>query len=327
MKNYFPNKSNDRAKACILGAMIGDSLGSTLEFTNAETAKQKLVEYNNFNNGLVGKGPFKLVPGQFTDDSEMALAIMSVIVSHGKYDQEMVANAYHLWYKSNPFDIGNATIKAVRETNATNMTNATMKLNATSLSNGFLMRQFGIVALYHDKPYPQLIEALKSDVVLTHGHPETLNIAIFYGMLLWQSIQGESADKIYLWGKTNFIHEPLILALYNAVDNNRNWFFYNEHKYFLSQADSSLCGFVGFALWFLLRSLKQHTDYNKAILDIVSYGGDTDTNACIVGAVMGALYPNTIPKIWIDNLFACQAKKRFAEYPISNPSIWKKWLP
>ncbi|XWV25963.1 putative ADP-ribosyl glycohydrolase [Tupanvirus soda lake] len=316
-----------RARGCILGAMIGDSLGSTLEFTNTENAKKILVRHKNFENGLVGKGPFNLVPGQVTDDSELALAIMSVISTKGKYDQELVAQAYHDWYNSNPFDIGTTTQNAVSEKNAKNMIAAAKSLNSTSMSNGFLMRIFGLVALYHDKPYADLSVALRDDVTLTHGNTETIDIAIFYGMLLWGAIQGSSADELYKWGKNSFIHSPLIVALYNSVENNMDYFVYKGKTYKYSQIDSAICGFVGFALWLVIRCLRTHTSYKNAIIDVVSLGGDTDTNACIVGAIMGALYHYTIPRIWISDLVMCNAPSRFEQYPNVKPSKWLQWLP
>jgi ADP-ribosyl-[dinitrogen reductase] hydrolase len=327
MQQKFVFDINYRAKACILGAMIADSLGSTLEFNNSTNAKEILKKFKNFENGLVGQGPFSLLPGQFTDDSEMALAIMSVIAAHGKYDQKMVAQAYHQWYLSHPFDIGGTTANAIKETNVNNMIKAAANLNNNSMSNGFLMRQFGIVGMYHNKSHKELLTALKNDVILTHSHPEILHIAIFYGTLLWLAIQGKPSMDIYNFGKKNFTHCPLIVAIYDAIDNNKESFICYYNKYSLSEADSFMSGFVGYALWMLLLCIKYHTNYRDAVIEVVGYGGDTDTNACIVGAVMAALYPNTIPVIWINDLFNCQATARYNNYSFANPKVWKHWLP
>jgi len=117
---------------------------------------------------LIGGGPFNLVPGQFTDDTEMSLAIMSVIIENGSYNQKLVSEAYHRWYLSQPFDIGNTTMNTVSKNCVEDMLQAAKMYNSTSLSNGFLMRLFGLVALYHNKSSKELIASICQDVILTH---------------------------------------------------------------------------------------------------------------------------------------------------------------
>lgn len=327
MSTEPPISISKRARYAILGAMVGDSLGSTLEFLSTHKAKAAVQKYSKFVNGLVGGGHFNLLPGQFTDDTEMALAIMSVIVESGAYNQILVSDAYHRWYLSDPFDIGNATMNAVSNDNAKDMIKAANKYNSSSLSNGFLMRLFGLVGLYHSKSSEELVNAVCQDVVLTHSFPETIHIAIVYAMILWKAIRGEDANTIYWWGRKHCTESPLLVAIYYAVDNNKDRFYYNCRWYELREIDSSIFGFVGFAFWLLLRALKFHNSYSDAIIEIVEYGGDTDTNACIVGAVMAALYPHTVPSKWIDNVLNCRAEKRYSKYAFADPKIWSKWLP
>lgn len=318
---------NLRARYAIYGGMIGDSLGSSLEFTNSTNAKNLITKYSNFDNGLIGKGPFDLCSGQITDDSEMALAIMFVISQNGEYNQEITAKIYHMWYNSHPFDIGNTTQIAVSNPTYDKMIQASRKLNATSLSNGFLMRLYGLVAMYYGKSSEDLINAIIKDVELTHSHPEVKEIAVIYGMMLYKAIRNENADRIYQWGKNHCSKSKLVFALYNTVDNYQTSFVYNNETYDISHIDSKNTGFVGFAFWLLLQAIKNHRSYRDAILEVVGYGGDTDTNACIVGAVIGALYPDTIPTKWIESLLNCSAKKRYINYPIADPKVWSKWLP
>ena len=113
-------------------------------------------------------------PGQFTDDTELALAIMLVISEHGSYDQNLVAEVYHKWYLSKPFDIGNTIRNALSQVSANNMILKSKIHNSMSMSNGFLMRLFGLVALYYDKTMDELMNAILEDVQLTHSHPASL---------------------------------------------------------------------------------------------------------------------------------------------------------
>lgn len=317
----------NRAKLSILGAIIGDALGATLEFKTTKQATQITEKLDYFANGLVGDGPFDLVPGQFTDDTEMALAIMYVINKDGEYNQNRVAKMYHFWYLSDPFDMGVTTRTAVSNATAQKMLVASKKYNSNSLSNGFLMRLFGLVCMYYNKGIGELREAMVLDVALTHSHPETFEIAVVYGTMLWKAIRGESAEMIYAWGKKNCGKSKLFIAVYKATDSNNTEFVYDGKKYAFAQIDSLMCGFVGFAIWLLLRALKSSKSYQATMIEIVSRGGDTDTNACIVGPIMAALYPTTIPKKWISSVINCNATGRYRKYPIANPSIWLEWLP
>ena len=321
--------SNYKARYSIFGWIVGDALGSTLEFCSGDDAKQIISKYHNFEAGLIGGGPFGLVPGQFTDDTELGLANMSVIIKFGRYDQKTVAQAYHVWYQSGPFDIGKATQEAVSKKTVAGMINASKTINSTSLSNGFLMRLPGLVALYDKKTDAELIRAVTDDVVLTHGHPEVPIIAGIYSMMLRLAIKGKSAYEVYQWGRINCGRSRLITSLYHSVDQNQNIFQYDNKIYNISQIDTEIFGFVGFAVWLLLRCLQKFSTYREAILNVVSHGGDTDTNACIVGAIFGALYPQTIPTNWIISVmsFADSQSPRLKTYPIANPRVWANWLP
>ncbi|AGF85151.1 hypothetical protein QJ854_gp631 [Moumouvirus goulette] len=317
-----------RARHTVFGAIVGDSLGSTFEFMKSSEVKNKLTSYNYLNDGLVGMGPFELIPGQFTDDTEMALCIMSIInKNNGEYNQHLVADKYHEWYLSNPFDMGKTTKNSVSQSNRDLMITAAEKYNYQSMSNGSLMRLFGLVSMYYNKNIYDLTRAVSEDVVLTHSNHEMIKISVIYSLALWKAIQGESAENIYNWIRRKSHHSDLIKSLCFAVDNKENKFIYNFNTYRIKDIDSELFGFVGFAFWLMLICLKNYNNYRDAILYVVGFGGDTDTNACIVGAMMGALYPDTIPKRWIKNVLDCRAKKRYSDFPIINPEIWTKWLP
>ena len=61
---------------CILGAFVGDSLGSYLEFSTKSATKKQMDECMK----MPGGGFFKLAPGQVTDDSEQAMCLMWAII-------------------------------------------------------------------------------------------------------------------------------------------------------------------------------------------------------------------------------------------------------
>src|SRR5687768_12706280 len=68
-----PMNTNERFRGCLLGLAVGDAVGTTVEF-RARGTFEPLTD-------MVGGGPFQLLPGQWTDDTSMALCLASSLVS------------------------------------------------------------------------------------------------------------------------------------------------------------------------------------------------------------------------------------------------------
>lgn len=110
----------DYAQGLIVGAWVGDSAGSLVEFQHpSEIDDNKLSDVLK----MPGGGCWELGPGQITDDSELAICLMSGIIKgcraageEGKgpvLDMDAVGRKYGGWIASKPFDIGNATKAAL----------------------------------------------------------------------------------------------------------------------------------------------------------------------------------------------------------------------
>ena len=100
----------DRAKGCLFGQLIGDSLGSLVEFMSPDSIE---AEYLDGVREMADGGVFDLLAGQPTDDSEMALALARTLVEDKGFIKANVRNAYVDWLHSDPFDAGNATAGAL----------------------------------------------------------------------------------------------------------------------------------------------------------------------------------------------------------------------
>jgi ADP-ribosyl-[dinitrogen reductase] hydrolase len=319
-----------RACGSIIGWMVGDAIGVTTEFESSKNAIKTIHYHKNFVNGLPGGGVFDFNPGQFSDDTEMGLAILSVLMTKGSYNQNAVAKMYNTWYKSNPKDIGTATKTCVVCTTAKQMMNAAQKFNSGSLSNGFLMRIPPLVAFYTqitDFTLKDMLIALKQDSELTHSHREVPFISFYYGKMLRLAIKGGSIKEVYEIGRPiESTDSKLLTSIYYSVDKGLDHFNYDGQKYTVDDIAGSKAGFVGFVMWLLLKSIQSMKSYSEAMLYIMSLGGDTDTNCCIIGAVMGAIHTNTIPTKWFGSVLNYSDPDRFIAYPIAQPGHWKKYL-
>jgi ADP-ribosylglycohydrolase len=73
------NPTIDRALGCLLGLAVGDAVGTTLEFSSRDSRTVS---------DIVGGGPFQLQPGEWTDDTSMALCLADSLIACGELDQD-----------------------------------------------------------------------------------------------------------------------------------------------------------------------------------------------------------------------------------------------
>ena len=330
MKN-IPNihmsiKLEGRGKAAFFGWMVGNSLGVTNELYTKTDATNNTLKNKNFINGLVGGGVFNYQPGQFSGSIELGLTIMNVLMTEGTYDQSKVASEYHLWYKSAPKDIGAVLSRTFRNETATAMINSARKENNASLDNEFLTRIPPLIIFYQKKERISMLHALKADLELTNSNPELIYISFSYGCILHAAIAGESKESVYNAGRLEFPRDSLAKIIYETVDNGRDTFIYQGTIFTYAEIHGQNFSFVGFPFWLTLRAIKTTNSYRDVMIHISNLGGDTDRNCCIVGSVIGAMYPSTIPSKWISSVENWFDPQRWLDYPISAPAYWKRWL-
>ena len=101
-----------RYRGSLLGLAVGDALGTTLEFKAPGTFKP--ITY------MVGGGPFNLSPGEWTDDTSMALCLAESLTKKNDLDLDDQLKRYIQWWKfghfsstGKCFDIGTTVRKAL----------------------------------------------------------------------------------------------------------------------------------------------------------------------------------------------------------------------
>lgn len=76
-----------RALGTVLGAAVGDALGAPFEFGPAGAWSARFAQpQHGALTEMVGGGPFGWGPGEFTDDTQMALALALALQAAGGYD-------------------------------------------------------------------------------------------------------------------------------------------------------------------------------------------------------------------------------------------------
>lgn len=105
----------DRARGALIGLAVGDALGTTLEFTRPAPQPWS-TPLPGPHGAITGGGPFRLMPGQVTDDTQMACCLanyLTTIPDNPLFDIVALARSYGEW-STHAFDIGNQTRSALQ---------------------------------------------------------------------------------------------------------------------------------------------------------------------------------------------------------------------
>jgi len=274
-----------RAQGCLLGQVAGDALGSLVEF---KTPGQIREEYPEGVRRLVDGGTWDTIAGQPTDDTEMALILARSLVKDGTYNRDSVLAAYKYWLNSNPFDVGGTISGAL-----------TGSLNHESQANGALMRVSPLGIFGAKQSLDQTADWAQQDAALTHPHPVCKQINALFAMAVADAIKtGESPQELYQkiqkWAKGMQVDASVLNVIQGATKEAPK--DYTRHQ-----------GWVLIAFQNALYQLLHAEDLEAGVVDTVMRGGDTDTNAAVCGALLGAVYGHdAIPRQWVQCVLTCR---------------------
>lgn len=294
-----------RARGCLLGQLAGDALGSLVEFESAGSIARRFPSGVRV---LVDGGAWNTLAGQPTDDSELALALARSIVASGGYSQEAAARAYAAWCGSGPFDIGATTrtaLEAASRAAAAGDPAASAALraaNRTSQANGALMRisPLGIAGASMDPAV--LAGYARQDCLLTHPHPacQSANV-VFVHAIAFAIRTGAAPEAIY--------REAVARAAEPDIEDS-------VKRALAAAAEGAPSDFMSSQGWVLIafrnafHQLLRAANLEEGVVDTVSRGGDTDTNAAIAGALLGAAWGGeAVPVAWRDAILNCRPEK------------------
>jgi len=277
-----------RAQGCLLGQLAGDALGSLVEFQRPD---EILAAYPGRVRQLADGGVFNTIAGQPTDDSEMALLLARMLVDKGVYESTDAFDEYEYWLDSDPFDCG-FTIRAALEG----------ELDYDSQANGAMMRISPLGIFGAGYSLTEVANWARQDALLTHPNPVCLDANALFAMAIAEAVNRETSPealyrKVCQWGVDMDLAPSLATAISRAADG--------------PPADyNSSAGWVLVAFQNALYQLLHAPNLEEGVVDTVMQGGDTDTNAAICGALLGAVYGrDAIPTQWEDAVLKCEPDK------------------
>jgi ADP-ribosylglycohydrolase/fructose-1,6-bisphosphatase/inositol monophosphatase family enzyme len=273
----FPRKKSpnlERAQGCLLGQVIGDSLGSRVELKSASEI-QKL--FPDGVRDLADGGPYHTIAGQPTDDSEMALALARSLLRNRGFERDKVLDAYRDWLQTRPIDIGETTERGLLGLHTTE-----------SESNGSLMRVSPIGIWAAGDP-ARAAGAARLDSALTHPNPLCVEACAAFCAAIAAGVGGASREQMVKSALANCSGPANEAIKRNALpaDFAKAWVLTSLQNAFYR--------------------LSSNATLEESLIATVGCGGDTDTNAAIAGALLGAFYGReAFPARWIFPVLACR---------------------
>jgi ADP-ribosylglycohydrolase len=284
-------EQHERYRGALLGLAAGDALGTTLEFKPPGSFTP--IE------DIVGGGPFGLQPGQWTDDTSMALCLAESLIERQGFDADHQMQTYCRWWreghwscKSYCFDIGITTSGALRRYQATGNP-FSGSTDEHSAGNGSLMRLAPVPLAFATNLREAIAKAGDSSRT-THGAAECVDACRFYAGMIVGALTGASKDELLaanyspvpgLWDEAPLA--PKIAAIVAGSYKHRDPPEIRGSGYVVESLEA--------ALWAFHRT----EDFRSGALLAVNLGDDADTTGAVYGQIAGTYYGESgIPAEW-----------------------------
>ena len=271
------------ARGCLLGALIGDSVGSLLEFIQRVPSAQEVECALE----MPGGGVWDVAPGQVTDDGELTLALARALVGRREFVAHEVALQYVRWFLSVPFDVGMTTHTALSDLDECQTDVLSVMLGrasvhcADSQANGSLMRQSALGVWSTRTSVAETVNAVRLDTCMTHPNLVCQWAGVAYVLAIRHLVLHPGQNKVAFAAASDIVQD----ASDEGAVQVRGW-LQNAREGRLP-AFYPHAGYVAIAFSHAFHHLYHGTPYVEALRATLPGGGDTDTNACIVGEADG----------------------------------------
>lgn len=283
-------KQIDRFRGCLIGLAVGDALGTSLEFRSPGSFSPL--------HDMVGGGPFELAPGQWTDDTSMALCLAESLITSQGMDLSDQMERYVRWFREGHlsstgecFDIGNTVRKALLNFEQTGnpLSGST---DPNSAGNGSIMR-LAPIPMFFANNFKAAVDNSGSSSKTTHGARAAVDACRYFGALIAGALNG--VDKGELLSGSYYVGEdPLI----EEIDQIIRGSFKDKEP-----PEIKGSGYVVQSLEAALWAFERSDSFESGCLMAVNLGDDADTTGAVYGQIAGAYYGEEgIPSRWRSKL-------------------------
>jgi ADP-ribosyl-[dinitrogen reductase] hydrolase len=287
----------ERAVGAMLGLALGDALGAPFEFKRRDSIPTPLPAFERPWMGLP--------PGSTTDDTAMARNLARSLGAQGGFDPDDLVRRHVEWYATGPPDVGNLTGKVLGRIRAgtSSWEDAARQVweergPEVSAGNGSVMYCTPLGVAYAGRP-AELHHVAPRLSALTHWDERCRTCVLAVTLAVAALVRGRSpADALAEALGPEVLEreggEELEYLVGNAGEVRR-----------IDGPDMGLCLFTaGVGLQVLARLAEGDAgSVEDELTRVVAFGGDTDTNAAVAGALLGAAAgAGGLPTPWLDRL-------------------------
>jgi ADP-ribosyl-[dinitrogen reductase] hydrolase len=278
---------SERYRGALLGLACGDALGAPVSFCKRGSFAPLT--------GMVGGGFFQLEPGQWTDDTSLAMCLAESLVECEDFDPADQLVRYARWFakghwssRPHAFDVGKTTEAAITAFLATGELHGAPD-DPGSAGNGSIMRLAPVALRY----YPSLDDVVRfaaESSRTTHRAAECVDACRVLGFALCKLLAG--ADRAtFLDGAAAVAQTPRLARI--AAGS-----FLRKPRSRISSSGYCVHSLEA-ALWCFCRS----DSFEEALLLAANLGNDADTVSAITGQLAGAHHGvRAIPPGWLATL-------------------------
>jgi len=274
----------DRYRGCLLGLATGDALGAPVEFINRDEIALRYGVVRE----MLGGGWLDTKPGEYTDDTQMALAIARSIAELGRIDPADIGARFVQWMESMPKDIGNTTLQSLGYLAAgvpwdeAGARTAARK-GDSGAGNGSVMRTAPIGLACRNDPEALIRQSIDISRI-THADPRCCWSCVALCQAIAALVSG--SDDV-LEAAVEGIEEQEVVATVEQAATIR-------------RADVRSGGYVLHTLGASFWALVNHDSFEDVVVAAVNLGGDSDSSGAVAGALAGARYGvSAIPERWL----------------------------
>jgi len=279
----------ERARLSLEGLSIGDALGGFFEMSNPRRLSHFVLDRKP------PSGEWR-----FTDDTNMALSVFEVLRKHQHVDQDALAKSFVEYYdRSRGYGRGmRALVARIAKGQPWREASYSFYGGEGSLGNGGAMRVAPVGGYFADD-IPSVVDNARASAEITHAHPEGIAgaIAIAVAAAVAHQFKNdisyvEFIDRVVEYLPAGEVEEGCTRASKLKSDTTAL-----EAATELGNGSSMTAQrTVPLAIWF---AAKYRDNFEEAIWQTLSAGGDTDTTCAMVGGIVALVgMKDEIPATW-----------------------------
>ena len=281
---------HERVVGCVLGLAVGDALGAPFEFLRGANVPDPIP--------ALELPWMHLPPGSTTDDTAMARNLVRSLAERGRFDPPDLVRRHVEWISTDPPDVGAMTgrvlRRAARGEDAAEVAREVWQQRGPEVSagNGSVMYCAPLGAAYAHRP-ARLAELAPALSGLTHHDGRCRTAVLAVCLVTAALVRGEPVEDAATRALADVLEREggeELEFLVGAVGSRRP----------IDGPDQGFCLFTAaVAFQALVRGGEAETELRR----VVSLGGDTDTNAAVAGALLGARDGTSgLPAAWLERL-------------------------